>query len=136
MQTLLLVRHAFAGSNRDRTASSAVPGDGLTAEGRLQARALGESLRDQELALGVSTELARTRETLTLALDGRGRDLPRLVVPELNEIGFGSFDGGPLAAYRSWARSQPPDLTAPGGGESRAQAAGRFAAGLRILLGR
>jgi len=134
VETLFLARHAFAGSNRDGTASSAVPGEGLTRDGRRQARVLGEALRPEHLALGVATELERTRQTLELALDGRV--VPRLVVPELNEIRFGSFDGGPLAAYRSWAGSQPPDLAAPGGGESRAHAAARFAAGLRVLLAR
>jgi broad specificity phosphatase PhoE len=134
VETLFLARHAFAGSNRDGTASSAVPGEGLTRDGRRQARALGEAVCPEDLALGAATQLARTRETLELALGGR--DAPRLVVPELNEIDFGSFDGGPLAAYRSWAGSQPPDLAAPGGGESRAHAAARFAAGLRVLLAR
>ena len=59
-----------------------------------------------------------------------------IVVPELNEIHFGSFDGGPLDTYRAWAAAQSPDERAPGGGESRADAAARFASGLRILLAR
>jgi len=47
-----------------------------------------------------------------------------------------SFDGGLLSAYRDWAGSEAPTLAAPGGGESRAQAAARYAAGLRIVLAR
>lgn len=134
METLLLVRHAFAGSNRDVTASCAVPGEGLTPDGVEQARRAGHLLAHEDVSLGVSSELARTRETLALVLDGR--DVPRLVVSELNEIDFGSFDGGPLAEYRAWASSHPPTEPAPGGGESRASAAARFARGLRVLLGR
>ena len=134
METLLLVRHAEAGSNRDATASSTPPGEGLTPHGIEQARALGASLVGEEIDLGAATELSRTQETLELVLDGRA--VPRLVVPELDEIDFGSFDGGPLEDYRSWAVAQPPDLPAPGGGESRADGAARFARGLRVLLAR
>jgi len=131
VETLLLVRHAFAGSNRDGIASCAVPGEGLTAEGREQAHRLRVQLEAEEIRLGVATELWRTQETLELTL--RGRDLPSIVVPELNEIDFGGFDGGPLDAYRAWAASQPPTVQAPGGGESRAAAASRFARGVRVL---
>jgi broad specificity phosphatase PhoE len=134
LETLLLVRHALAGSNRDGTASCLIPGDRLTPEGAEQARRLGELLSGEELGLGIATELRRTRETLELAL-GR-RHVPRLVVPDLNEIDFGSFDGGPLASYRSWAASRSPSVPAPGGGESRAAAAARFARGVRRVLER
>lgn len=134
METLLLVRHALAGSNRDGTASCAIPGEGLTTEGVDQARRLGELLSGEAISLGVATELRRTQETLELALGPR--DVPRLVVPELNEIHYGSFDGGPLEVYRAWAGSQPPATSAPGGGESRAAAAARFARGLGVVLER
>jgi broad specificity phosphatase PhoE len=132
MDTLLLVRHGLAGSNRDDIASSAIPGEGLTPEGVAQARALAEQLATRELALAATTELARTQETLRLAL--AGRDVPTLIVPELNEIRFGSFDAGPLETYRAWAAQRPPSEQAPGGGDSRAGAAARFARGLRVLL--
>jgi broad specificity phosphatase PhoE len=134
VETLLLVRHGFAGSNRDDIASCAIPGEGLTPEGVQQARALGAVLVETEIALAATTELSRTYETLRLALEGR--DVPSIVVPELNEIHFGSFDGGPLETYRAWAAAHSPSVRAPGGGESRAEAAARFARGLRVLLGR
>jgi len=134
METLLLARHGFAGSNRDDVASSAIPGEGLTAEGIEQARALGGLLAGTEIELAATTELARTQETLRLALDGRS--VPTIIVPELNEVRFGSFDGGPLDTYRAWAASHSPSERAPGGGESRADAATRFARGLRVLLAR
>jgi broad specificity phosphatase PhoE len=131
---LVLVRHAHAGSNRDGTASCAVPGLGLTPEGVEQARSVGELLATEHIALGVSSELARTRETLAGALGDRA--VPRLVVAELNEIDFGSFDGGPLASYRAWAAAHPATEPAPGGGESRASAAARFSRGLRLVVSR
>lgn len=135
MERLLLVRHALAVSNRGTgTASCAVPGEGLTREGVEQARRLAESLAADDIDLGVSTELRRTQETLEHALVGR--DVPRVVVAELNEIRFGSFDGGPLEEYRTWAAAEPPGRPAPGAGESRAEAAARFARGLRVLLAR
>ncbi len=134
MDALILVRHGLAGSNRDGIASSAVPGEGLVPEGIEQARALRGLLADETISLAATTDLARTQETLALALDGR--DVPTILVPELNEIRFGSFDGGLLDTYRGWAAARPPSERAPGGGESRADAAARFARGLRILLAR
>ena len=132
METLLLARHALAGSNRDGVASCTVPGEGLTPDGVQQARALGVELAGVDIVLAATTELARTQETLELALDGR--DVPTFTVPELNEIRFGSFDGGLLDTYRAWAAAQSPSQRAPGGGESRADVAARFARGLRVLL--
>ena len=134
MDELILARHGLAGSNRDGIASCAVPGEGLVPEGVEQARALGELLADEGISLAATTDLARTQETLALALGGR--DVPTILVPELNEIHFGSFDGGLLDTYRDWAGTRSPDERAPGEGESRADAAARFARGLRVLLGR
>jgi broad specificity phosphatase PhoE len=82
----------------------------------------------------VATEFRRTEETAALAL-GR-REVPRLVVPELNDIRFGSFEGGLLEDYRRWAHAAGPDEECPGGGESRAAAAARFARGFRTVLER
>ncbi len=132
MRTLILARHARAASNEDGLVSSLPPGDGLTAGGRREARALAEALGGDAVDLGVATELRRTQETLEVALAGRG--IPLVVLPELNEIHFGSFEGGPLDAYRTWASTNEPDVECPGGGESRATAAARFVAGLDALL--
>lgn len=134
MAQLLVVRHALAGSNRGGIASCAIPGAGLTPEGVEQARRLRDVLADEPIELAVSSELARTQETLRLVLDSR--DVPVLVIPDLNEIAFGSFDGGPLDTYRAWAAEQAPDERAPGGGESRADAAARFARALGLVLER
>ena len=136
MERAILVRHGESrfsvrnACNGDPT----VEGGGLTEVGRAQARALGSLLADDPIELCATSEFARTRETADLALDGR--DVERLVVPELNDIRFGSFEGGPLDEYRVWARAAGPADSCPGGGESRGDAARRFATGYRTLLAR
>ncbi|HEY5872875.1 MAG TPA: histidine phosphatase family protein [Gaiellaceae bacterium] len=134
MGEVLLVRHGLAGSNRDALASCTVPGLGLTPEGVEQARALARELEPEEIAVAITSRFARTQETLSLALGGRA--VPTVVHQELDEIHFGSFDGGLLETYRAWAFASPPDEMPPGGGESRAQAAARFAQGMRLVLER
>jgi broad specificity phosphatase PhoE len=59
-----------------------------------------------------------------------------VVVPKLDEIGFGAFERGPLAAYREWAWTHEPDAECPGDGESRVDVALRLADGLDELLAR
>ncbi len=76
----------------------------------------------------------RTQETLELALGARHAE--RLVLPALDEIHFGGFEGGPLEDYRSWAWTHEPDAECPGGGESRVEAAVRVAGALDALLER
>jgi broad specificity phosphatase PhoE len=133
-ERLLLARHALAGSNRDGLASCSIPGPELIAEGIEQARRLGEALASEPIELGIATSMRRTQQTLEVALTGR--QVPREIAPELDEIRYGSFDGGLLEDYRTWATSEPPTVRAPGGGESRADAAARYARGLRKVLAR
>ena len=52
------MRHGFAGSNRDGIASCAIPGEGLTAEGREQARALRRLLAAEEIGVALTSRLA------------------------------------------------------------------------------
>lgn len=126
------MRHAHARSNVEDCVSSLPPGEGLSDQGVVEALALREALAAEPVGLGVATRLARTQATLELALGER--DVARVVRPWLEEIGFGSFEGGPLAEYRAWAWTHDPDAACPGGGESRVQAAQRFAGGLDALL--
>lgn len=129
---LVLVRHAHARANAEDTVSSTPPGEGLTPRGIDETRALGREIASERVDLGVATRLARTQETLELVLGDR--EVPRMVLPGLDEIRFGSFEGGPLRTYREWAWSHAPDAPCPGGGESRAEAAVRFAGALEALL--
>ena len=96
------------------------PGEGLSEQGASEALALRTALAPEVVDLGVATPLLRTQETLDLALGER--QIERVVLPALREIGFGAFEGGPLAEYRAWAWSHPPDAECPGGGDSRTEA--------------
>ena len=135
MRRALLVRHAESELGArglvDGAAGTANP---LTAAGREQARRLAERLAGEPIDLCVTSRFERARETAALALDGR--EVPRLVVPELDEIGFGRWEGGPFDDYAAWAWSAPPDVEPPGCGESRQAVAARFAAGFRRVLER
>ena len=135
MERLVLARHAESVLSA-RGLISGDPGacGGLTATGQAQAAALGERLRDERIDLAATSSFRRTQETANRALEGR--DVPRLVVPELDDIRVGSFEGGPLQAYRDWAWAHGPLEPGPGGGESRAEATRRFARGFRLLLER
>jgi broad specificity phosphatase PhoE len=105
----------------------------LTPAGREQARALGAALAGERLDLVVVTEFERVRETAEVAVGAR--ELPLLVVAELNDPRYGDFEGGPLDAYREWAWGRGP-LDAPPGGEHRGELATRYARGFRTLLDR
>ena len=105
----------------------------LTPDGREQARALGQALAGEAIDLCAVTEFERVRETAEIALGGR--DVPFLVVPELNDPRYGEFEGGSLDAYRQWVWERGP-LEAPEGGEHRGEIAARYALGLRQLLER
>ena len=135
MDEAILARHGES----EYSARGAVNGDvtvpvALTEVGREQARRLGELLRDQPIDLCVTSEFGRVIETADLAL--AGRDVPRLVLPELNDILVGEWEGKPLADYRVWARAHGPEDVTDGGGESRAATVRRYARAFRGLLDR
>ena len=131
---IILARHGES----EPSAAGLVSGDptephGLTDTGRDQARRLGRLLQDEPIELCVTSEFVRVRETADLAL--AGRDVPRLVVPDLNDVRFGEFEGRPFAEYRAWAEARDP-TEAPPGGESRAEVAARYVRGFRLVLAR
>ena len=105
---------------------------GLTAAGREQARRLGELLRDERLDLCVTSALERTIETADEAL--RGRDVPRLVLRELNDPLYGRFEGGALEEYRRWAAAEGSSAVPEPGGESRHAIVARYGRAFRALL--
>ena len=135
MDSVILARHGES----ELSVVGTVNGDpavacALTPTGEDQARRLGERLADVELDLCVTSEFERARQTADLAL--AGRDVQRLVLPELNDVRFGRFEGGTLADYRKWAGANEPTVEAPGGGESRAATVQRYAAGYQKILAR
>jgi broad specificity phosphatase PhoE len=134
MEKVILARHGES----ELSAAGVVSGDpaeprGLTEIGREQARELGARLAGEPIELCVTSEFVRVRETAEIAL--ASRDVPRLVVPELNDVRFGEFEGRPFDEYRAWARSREPK-EAPNGGESRAAVAARYVRGFRAVLAR
>jgi broad specificity phosphatase PhoE len=105
----------------------------LTAAGREEARHLGAELAGDPIDLCVTSEFERARETADLAL--AGRDVPRLVLAELNDIRFGEYEGRPLTDYRAWARAHGPEDVVPGG-DSRAGTVVRYVCAYRMILAR
>jgi probable phosphoglycerate mutase len=58
----------------------------------------------------------------------------RVVVPELDEIGYGDFEGCPWSTYGTWLHAYGRYAVPPGATESLDQAVGRLLTGLRICL--
>src|SRR5215207_1689885 len=135
MERAIFVRHGES----DYSARALVNGDpsvvvGLTEEGKQQARWLYDRLESDPINHSAATEFGRTRETADLALGDRA--VPRIVLRDLNDPFYGSFEGKPLAEYRKWAGSHGPLDVPPGQGEARAAIAERYARAFRALLAR
>ena len=135
MEELILARHGES----EFSVRGAVNGEvgvacPLTATGVAEATRLGEELADEPIDLCVTSRFERARQTADVAL--AGRDVPRLVLAEFDDPRYGSFEGGPLEDYRTWASSSPSRVAAPGGGESRLAIVERYVRGFRTLQGR
>jgi broad specificity phosphatase PhoE len=135
MERALFVRHGES----EFSVKALVNGDpsiacGLTELGRQQAQQLAERLEAEPIDLCVVTEFPRTTETAELVL--AGRDVPRVVIADLNDPFYGGFEGKALADYRVWAGTHGPEDAPPGGGETRLAIASRYARGFRTLLER
>ena len=135
MKRVILARHGES----ERSVEGLTNGDpavrvGLTATGREEARRLGVELCDDPIDLCVTSEFGRAQETADLALEGR--DVPRLVLADFDDIRFVEFEGRPLTEYRAWAHAHGPEDICPGGGESRAETVARYVHGYRSLLAR
>jgi broad specificity phosphatase PhoE len=133
MERAIFARHAESSFNVLDVANGDVdlPG-GLTPLGREQAAALGEALRDERVDLCVTSEFERARATADEAL--AGRDVPRIVLPALNDPLYGPYEGKLLEAYRTWAWTHPSTLGPGDGGESRVAIVERYTRAFRALL--
>jgi broad specificity phosphatase PhoE len=135
VETALFVRHGESEYSVDlRLNGDAAVDVGLTSRGRQEARRLADELSETAIDLCVTSEFRRTLETADLAL--AGRDVPRLVLSELNDPRYGRYEGATLEEYRAWADSARSDARPSDDGESRLDIAARYARALRILLGR
>jgi 2,3-bisphosphoglycerate-dependent phosphoglycerate mutase len=131
----ILARHGeTALSALGRTNGDPAVANALTEAGRAQARELGRALSGERIELCVTSEFQRTRETADLVLEGR--DTARVVLPELNDIRFGEFEGRALTDYRAWAHAHSPLDPAPGRGDSRAETVARYVGAYRTILAR
>jgi len=130
MDDVVLVRHGES----ETAAAGVVGGDaGLTEAGRAQAREAARALSARQLDICLTSPARRARETAALVLEDR--HVPQTVVPELGDIEFGRFAGGPLEEYRAWIAAHDP-AEAPSGGESRVDTLRRFCRAYRALLDR
>ena len=132
VERALLARHAESEFSV-RGVTNGEPGiaGGLTELGRAQAGQLAGKLASVLIELCAVSEFQRARETADIAL--AGREVPRLVVSELNDIRFGEFEGRPLTEYRAWAHAHGPEDVVPGG-DSRVQTVARYARAYRTIL--
>jgi broad specificity phosphatase PhoE len=135
MERALLVRHGESVLGARGLATSKVdvrcP---LSERGAAQARALADEISGEDIDLCVTSELERTRETADIAL--AQRSVRRIVLAELNDPLYGSYEGGPLDAYLAWAHANDSAAEPPGGGEARQTIVARYATGFRTILDR
>ncbi len=134
MRLFVLTRHA----NSTLNVAHRVNGDPsvevrLTPEGRASAELLGHELAQLPLEICIHTRFGRTRETADEAL--RGRDIPRLEEPLLDDIYVGELEGVTIDEYRAWKSKHVRSDAFPGG-ESLDDAARRYASAFERLLER
>jgi 2,3-bisphosphoglycerate-dependent phosphoglycerate mutase len=135
VESAILVRHAESEYSVElRLNGDAAVDVGLTSRGKEEARRLADELSGTEVGLCITSAFRRTLETAAIAL--AGRDVPRVVLPELNDPRYGRFEGATLEDYRGWADSARSDARPSDDGESRLDIVARYARALRILLGR
>lgn len=135
VERLIVTRHAESECN----VLGLVNGDpsapcALTPRGRDQARGLGLVLAEQAIDLCVTTDFPRTQETADIAL--AGRNIPRLVMPELNDPPNGLLEGRPYEEHRRWRQERGPDALIPGMAETERQYLERLYAAVKNLLAR
>ena len=124
MRLYVVTRHGHSTLNREGRVNGDPSVDvRLTEEGRSSARRLGDQLANLPLELCVHTSFGRTLETAEEIL--RGRDVPKVEEPLLNDIDVGELEGQTLAAYREWKHAHTRMDPFPGG-ESLDDAARRY----------
>jgi 2,3-bisphosphoglycerate-dependent phosphoglycerate mutase len=103
----------------------------LTSQGEAEAVGLALQITGLDLDLCVHTRFERTRRTAEIAL--RGRRVPLVVEPLLDDIDIGDLEGEMIEDYRAWKREHTRADAFPGG-ESLDAAARRYATALERLL--
>lgn len=88
---LLLTRHGETNYNRQRKFYGSAD-VGLDEHGRQQALTLANKVENEQPTILVRTNLKRTLQTLQ-PLKKRVPDVPEIILPDLAEKGFGSWEG-------------------------------------------
>jgi broad specificity phosphatase PhoE len=134
LRLFVFARHAESAANAALLISSD-PGRpaALTERGRAQAREFGAQLAGLTIDLAVCSRLARTKETIDIALESRA--VPVLIDSGFDELRAGDLDGEPIEEYWDWMRQHSADDRLPHG-ESVDDALRRYAGALRRLLAR
>ena len=134
VQLYVIARHGESTLNFEQRVNGdpSVP-VALTEKGRDEGLLLGQQLAHVPLEVCVHTRFGRTRETASIALEGR--DVPFEEEPLLDDIDIGELEGQTLQDYRAWKRAHTRRDPFPGG-ESLDDAARRYADAYERLLQR
>ncbi len=137
MTLFLLIRHALTDVTGKRLSGS-LPGFHLSAEGREQAERLAERLAPIRLTQIYSSPLERCVETAEAVASGRQLQIRRL--PQLDEVGYGSWSGKPLGQLSRtalWKRlHQAPSSVRFPEGETLSEVQGRTVTALEDIASR
>jgi probable phosphoglycerate mutase len=130
---VVIVRHGRTGYNDLHRLNGDPSVDvRLTAAGMAQVARLRPRVAALPVDLGVRTRFPRTAATLGILL--AGRDVPRVVCPDLDDVRLGEFEGADVEVYRAFRREGGQDAR-PDGGESRLDVLERYVRGFRRVLG-
>ncbi len=134
MRTFLLARHGQSQLNVAGIVN-ADPGrdPGLSPAGEEEARQLGRQIAAFEIELVVTSQFPRAQQTAGLAL--ARRNVPHVIVSDLDDVKIGELEGKTIADYRAWKHGRSRTEPFPGG-ESLDAAATRYAGAYRSLLDR
>jgi broad specificity phosphatase PhoE len=134
LRLFVFARHAESAANAALLLSTE-PGRpaALTERGRAQAREFGAQIAGLTIDIAFCSRLARTRETIDIAL--KSRAVPVLIDPGFDELRAGDLDGEPIQEYWDWMRRHSADDRLPHG-ESVDDALKRYAGALRRLQAR
>ena len=107
MKRAILARHGESEYSVRGAAQRRRRRRGRADAGRASSRRGGSArcCASEPLDLCVTSELAARQETADVAL--AGRDVPRLVLPELNDPLYGPFEGGRSRSTARWAAAAP-----------------------------
>ncbi|MCG5431745.1 histidine phosphatase family protein [Mycobacterium sp. MYCO198283] len=103
--TVTFVRHAESEGNASGLINTAVPGPPLTPKGQQEAKALAQQLRGEDFDGVYASTMVRAQQTADPLARALGEQVT--VLPGIQEIGAGIFEGDPVAT------AGPPYFLAP-----------------------